>query len=276
MSSRKKKKTNSQKKREARKREFQQAKSDIESIRRMRPMFKELMKIRGIDVGFLYLLDSYESKFHSLVESAIESSPSLFAVVERFENGQQIPKFDKEWPVISFDTEDGYAEYQEGDKLSGTEVELSGSMRVYTDERGEYRTVIFIDNPKTVHRENKYMMKIAILLHEVGHVIDFDQRGNFDMENNVLNGLEAEVFANLHAFTALAEHNIIPALETAMKALKKHESRQTFLGEIARKVFDRMPVIETFDWNNMIPENPVTKEEYDRLSPAVKRLLDSD
>jgi len=103
------------------------------------------------------------------------------------------------------------------------EANLRGSTTAFVDADGQLRSVIVLyKNIKTTsqHGKLKYVLKIASLLHEIGHVEDLEKGINFDVENAGLDIIEAEIFAHLWALERMAKSGYCQSYDVLLGGLK--------------------------------------------------------
>jgi hypothetical protein len=95
-------------------------------------------------------------------------------------------------------------------------------MIAFKDEQGNLRTIIFIR--KSIGSQSnplvKYALKIVALLHEIGHVKDWEQGINFNAEENKRSIIDVEVFAHKYALNALLEGDYKESLKMYLNGLE--------------------------------------------------------
>lgn len=226
----------------------------IKSFQAQAPKLKRFLRTKGCNLPFYDFLDSYTAEFERIVVEAKNSYPSLVGVhdVENsvYRNTDWSALGYGDYQQIFFYTDDEIADYGTHD----AKANLCGHTSAFLDREQNLRTVIIIR--KTVkdfeHRELKYVIKIAALLHEVGHVHDIEHGVNFDVQAKTTNIIEAEAFANLFALDRLAERQLVQSYNLLANALRDATEADGYLGEVARRVVQRLPQHKLVVWNDSL------------------------
>jgi hypothetical protein len=189
----------------ARQAQWEKENADIENRWQLAPAAKAALRRQGCVLPFYDYLDSFETEFANLVAWGKAEFRTLHAV---FEVAATEPNEDRswmrlhlpaDWTQIRFDFDGEVADsYVAPDKSAN----LRGSTIGFWDVAGHLHTVVqVLKNPECqwVHREYRYGLKIPILLHEFGHVMDYEYRINIDVAARTGDLIEAEVYANVFA-----------------------------------------------------------------------------
>ena len=230
----------------------------VRSIHANAPQVKAALRAKGCDLPFYDFLDSYADEFARTVDEAKRQHPTLVAVheVERV----QFREIDwsalgyANYQQIIFETDDDVGDYGSDDPAAN----LSGKAAAFRDRNNELRTVIVLRRriERNMPRDMQYALKVAALLHEIGHVHDIENRINFDVDARRANVLEGEVFANLFCLDKLASRQLLQSYAMVANALREASVRNDFLGEVARRVLQRLPDHRLVDWQGIELDPP--------------------
>ena len=130
------------------------------------------------------------------------------------------------------------------------------------------------DKADLQHPDFKYALKLASLLHELGHVTDLEKEINFDIANRKLDLVEAEVFAHVWSLNTMAENCYRQSYQMVYDALKNAHDGTNILRMVARAVIEQHPKCEILDWQDFI-EQPVTDQELLLLDNETVNVLSS-
>jgi hypothetical protein len=267
--------TKKDREREQKQKQYQRLKATLEDFHRKGPYYVQLLRRRGCTWPFFDYLQSYEEEFWKIAAEAKAHHASLVGVYEvdgpaDFENSN-LERFgcSQTWTHLVFDCDDPLAEGYGKTQAANVRACVS---QFLTDE-GELRTLIRIQ--KAVkgfpHSEPRYAVKIAALLHEIGHVEDLEKGINFDIANRTFNIIDGEVFANLFAIReCLRRYYRIP-LENWLDALKKAALGCDYLGEVARRTLLAHDGTVVPNWQDLL--GGATKEDYLALGFAGRSAL---
>ncbi|MFO0806737.1 MAG: hypothetical protein U0791_26830 [Gemmataceae bacterium] len=233
---------------------WQKENKKLASIRSKAPAVKRHLRSKGCDLPFYDLMDSYEDEFRRIVADAKRRFSSIVDVHEVDEQTYRAC----DWPALGysglqqviFNSEDAAPRYGEQE----SEANVCGYTSAFFDQGGKLRTGVMVRN--TVkdfeHKELKYAFKIPALLHELGHVQDIEQRLFFNVDTKTVKIIDAEVHANLYALDKLAERHLVHSYGLLFNAFKDASKREDYLGEVSRKVLERMPQHKLIDWNDYL------------------------
>jgi hypothetical protein len=217
-------------------------------------------------------LDSYSDEFQRIATAAKSEHPSLIGIHEVDE--QTYAESEKNWlklgysdlRQIFFDIGDDFSNYGKG----SLNANLCGSMSAFFDSDQKVRSVILIRQSvkgTMQHRELKYALKLASLLHEVGHVKDLEQGLNFDVPARRFRVIEAEVFANLYALEQMAKLNLLQSFNMLVSGLQDAIPKGGYGSEVAKKVLDELPAYQLIEWQPILYSQPPTPDEVKKLGP---------
>lgn len=261
-------------------RKWEQEDQQLRSIRKKERALKELFSVKGLNLPFYDLLDSYEAEFAKVCEEAKLNHPSLMGVHE-VSDEIFYATYEAQWESLGyshleqifFEFDKKYEDYvhQRTKKKGAT---LEGHAVAFLDAAGELNTVILMRaslKGAFQHKEFKYALKLAALCHEIGHVDDFEKRINFDIEGRKADIIEAEVYAHLAAFEQMARKSYRLSYNTLLASLSSSKDSRGYLGEVIRRVLERLPQHEVVDWNESLDN--ISAEEYNRLKPSTRQAL---
>ncbi len=250
---------NNKKDKERKRRQDEWEKDDkvFKRFREQAPYIKRLLNARGCTLPFYDLLDSYPEEFQRIAKDAKEKYSSLVGVYEV----DDTIYYGHDYSCV------GCGEYQKitftanNDNIEDygkvcDDANLNGTTTAFLDSEQRVRTVILIR--KTVknfreHKEGKYVPKIASLCHEIGHVHDIQNGINFKVMCKQVDIIEAEVFAHLFALETMAKRQLRQSFLVLENGLRKVLGAKGYLGEVARKVIDRLPEHRLVEWQAIMP-----------------------
>lgn len=248
MSKRKdKEKANKQKK-------WEKENESIKNFRAQAPQLKPFLRSNGCDLPFYDFLDSYADEFERIIVEAKGQYPTLVNVHEVDDGVYRKTDWSDlgyvGYQQIIFSTDDALDDYG----THNAKANLCGRTSAFTCPDQKLRTVVVIRRTVTdfEHRELKYVTKIAALLHEIGHVHDIENAINFDVRAKTTNIFEAEAFAHLFALERLAERQLVQSYNLLANALRGAINDKGYLGEVARRVVQRMPEHKLIVWSDCL------------------------
>lgn len=229
----------------ARQAKWEKENAEIGRHRKMAPLLKAALRAKGCDLQFFELLDPYEAEFAKVVAWGKQEFPALYAVYEvdrkrlDDENGWRRLGLPTDWQRITLIIDDDVGKtYTAPDDAAN----LRGSTTVLQDRAGTIHYVIeVIKNPEFVllHRDYRYGLKLSILLHELGHVKDYVNRVNLNLDTRSGDIIEAEVYANQFAIEECYRRGYFAVGDTLLASLGKYRDDDGYRGEVARRLFDR-------------------------------------
>jgi hypothetical protein len=237
---------------------WKEEKARIEERRKVGPKMKAHVRAKGCNLPFYDGIDSAEEEFHRLVVWAKEQCRSLHAVFEA--EGKLIDDaaslgLPADWEQVTFDMDDQVAEsYLARD----SKANLRGMTVAFRDAKGEFHTVILvIKNPDCSfeHKENKYLLKLPILLHEIGHVKDHEGQINFKRDTNRVDMIEAEVYANIFALQQSFARAYYLSGEMFLDAIISYKDDKGYRGEVTRRVVDQFKKPEYREWGEFVDDD---------------------
>jgi len=185
--------------RQKRQAKYEKERATVLGFRKQAPQLKPHLRKVGCDLPFYDFLDSYEEEFSRTVTAAMKGLPTLHGVHE-----VDLPDFEStDWSLfgcdpkqqIFFNVDDQFASYGTGNPKAN----VRGSAAYFLDGTSDYRAVVLIPrNPKSSveYKDLKYSIKIAALLHELGHVQDAERQINMDPIALRFDVINAEAYAN--------------------------------------------------------------------------------
>ena len=216
-------------------------------------------------------LDSYADEFQQIATAATKEHPSLIGIHEV--DDRTFATAENDWSQLGcgdlqqvfFNIEGDLSDYG----AASPDANLCGSMSAFLDSDQNLRSIILIC--QTVkgtfqHRELKYALKLASLLHEIGHVQDLEKGLHFDVPTRRFDVIEAEVFAHLFALEQMAQRNLRQSFNTLVDGLRDTIPKGGYGGEVAQKVLERLPAYQLIDWQPVLSQQP-TPEELKKLGP---------
>jgi hypothetical protein len=260
-----------QQERDKKQRQWQREDESIRNFRAKAPYIKAILRGRGCTLPFYDYLDSYADEFQRIADAARVEHPSLLGVhevddpifAENEKNWSKLGYGDLQQIFFGFDKE--VPDYGTGP----LNANMCGSMTAFLDNDGTLRSVILIQQSvkgSAQHRELKYALKIASLLHEIGHVQDLEQGLNFDVPARRFRVIEAEVIAHLFALEQLAKRNLAKSFEMLANGLRDAIPKGGYISEVAERVLERLPSFQLVDWQTFMTVPP-TPEEVKKLGP---------
>jgi hypothetical protein len=216
---------------------------------------------------FYEYIDPYTDEFQKQVAEAKSKYPAIAGIHEVEDDMYHKPDWAAlgygDFQKIVFHTDDPAHDYG----MPDDKANMCGYVNAFLDLQQQLRLVVIVR--KAVkdfeHRDLKYVMKVATLLHEVGHVHDIVNGINFDLKARSAQIIEAEVFANLFALERLAERQLVQSYKLLVEALRKASKDQDgYLGEVGRRVIQRLPEPKLIVWTDLLDSD---------LTPEDRRLL---
>jgi hypothetical protein len=245
-------------KREIKQAQWDREKKDIQTYRSLSPFVKKHLKNKGLRWSFYEFLDSAKDEFDKICQEAKDAHPTLWGVFEV--DPDELDK--RDWSKYDIPNNWTLIEYtREANPLLETygedsDQDLRGNTVAFKDPEGKPHTLIRIS--KVVggvrHKEYKYLFKIPVLLHEIGHVQDVEQKVNFDIEKKTCSIIEAEVYANLYAFDQCVQRNYPMSYDDWVEKWEACKECGDYRGEVARQTLDRLPAEQPIRWQNLIDE----------------------
>jgi hypothetical protein len=220
---------------------------------------KAAARAAGYALPFFDYLDSFTDEFNRVVQRAKrEFSPYLFDVIET--DGEMLVRsswdefrIPASWKPVVY--------YAERPTESSTEpTTIYGVVHTFRTPENERRLLVLIlKSIKTnvVYTELKYGLKIAFLLHELGHVRDIIDGRHFDPDNGVADPLNAEVSANCYALDQCRKNGYAMTFANFVTALRSDMTG--FRGEVARKTFETCDMTPPKSWEDYMPDDPGSK-----------------
>jgi hypothetical protein len=210
-----------------RRREYGDFLQQIASFRNRSVQIKQFLVQRGLGQKFYDYLDSYADAFQREVTHAKQEYPTLLDVHELDEADYYTQDVQHVIARLGYTglkqlfvrADDLDEEYLASDRRSN----ISGYTVAFRNEQDDLRTIIFIRR-STGGGSNvlvKYALKIVALLHEIGHVKDWEQGINFGANEDIRSIADAEVFAHEYALGALLEGDYRESLKMYLDALEK-------------------------------------------------------
>lgn len=80
---------------------------------------------------------------------------------------------------------------------------------------------------------------MPFLLHELGHVKDYENKINFDRDTKTADFIEAEVYANLFALDESFRRGYYLAGESFLDSMTAHQNTEDHRGEVCRRLLAR-------------------------------------
>jgi hypothetical protein len=278
-----KRKNKAKKKQKSRKkgRVQQQWKSEqgqILSLHRKAPYMKMILRSRGFRLPFFDFLDSYEAEFAKLVDEYLASRPTLIGIYEVADEELESTDWERfggaaDWQQVFYNYDDDPTETY---GREGKRVNVKGSTVTLRDTNGGLHTMVRIcRNIKCAfqHKELKYAAKIPALLHEIGHVIDIEERINFDPEEETCRIIDAEVFANRYALEQCVQRGYRQSLVTWLDSWRGYVDAKDYRGEVARRSLDGAPSdSDVLDWNTLLSQE-ITEGEKKMIGERGRQAL---
>lgn len=265
-------KNTSHEKRARKQRQWEHEDKTLRELRAKAPYVKLILRGRGCKLPFYDYLDSYSDEFQRIAITAKKEHPSIIGIHEV--DDRTFATSEECWSQLGyadlqqvfFNIERCFSDYG----TASPDANLCGSMTAFLDADQNVRSVILIR--QTVkgagqHRELKYALKIASLLHEVGHVQDLEERINFDVPTRRFDVIEAEVFAHLFALERMAQRNLRQSFNMLADGLRDTTPKGGYGAEVARKVLERLPPYQLIDWQSVFFSQVPTPEELKKLGP---------
>ena len=264
-------KSTSQQKRARRQRQWEEEDKTIRDLRAKAPYIKMILRRRGCVLPFYDYLDSYPDEFQRIATAAKNEHPSLIGIHEV--DDHIFATSEKCWSQLGcgdlqqvfFNIEGDLSDYG----AASPDANLCGSMSAFLDSAQNVRSIILIRQTvkgTVQHRELKYALKLASLLHEIGHVQDLERGLHFDVPTRRFDVIEAEVFAHLFALEQMAQRNLHQSFNMLADGLRDTIPKGGYGAEVAQKVLERLPAHQLIDWQPVFSQPP-TPEEVAMLGP---------
>ena len=206
---------------------------------------KVALKAKGCVLPFFDTLDSFEAEFKKLVAWAKTDFPSLHEVFEvspadlDAEGDWGRLGLPGDWVQVRFDCDDELAaSYTARD----TTANLRGATTGFHDGSGGFHTIIqVVKNPacRWEHKEYKYALKLPVLLHEIGHVKDYESKINFDRDSKTADLIEGEVYAHLFALDECFRRAYFMSGGMYLDSLTDYKDATDYRGEVVRRLLAR-------------------------------------
>ena len=167
--------------------------------RRNSARYKAVARKLGYDLPFFDHLDNYIEEFQKLRTEIMRHIPEVHDIVETDEEFG----FPKDWGVFGIPPDwkhlvFTYSSETPPEDGAVTQPYLLGVAQTFRDGEGRLRFVIFIRRTLKIQapvEELKYVFKIGLLLHELGHVRDILERRNLNPDTGVGDMVASEVWA---------------------------------------------------------------------------------
>jgi hypothetical protein len=241
--------------RERQQRQWEKENAVIQQYRRHGPQMKAALRAKGCVLPFYELLDSSEEAFGNLVAWAKQEFHTLHEVYEtehdilKTKKGKEHLRLPESWEQVIFDCKDSpeIASYNDPDDKAN----LRGGTTAYRDSEGGLHTVVEVGKNPPVrweHKEYKYLFKIPLLLHELGHVKDMENRVCFNVDTKTVDLIEAEVYANIFSLTECFRRGYFMSAEMFYDSLAGYKNDTAYRGEIVRRLFERFQKPDYKKW----------------------------
>jgi hypothetical protein len=226
-------------------RQWEKEKTEIEKSWKAARQLKAALRSKGCILPFYDTLDSWEAEFKKLVTWAKSEFSSLHEVFEATAEELDVEGnwtrlgLPADWTQVRYDCDDDLAaSYTARD----SKANLRGGAIGFHDADGGFHTIIrVLKNPvcKWEHKEYKYAFKLPVLLHEIGHVKDFESKINFDRDSKAADFIEGEVYANLFALEECYRRAYFMSGDTWLDSLAAYKDSEDYRGEVARRMLAR-------------------------------------
>lgn len=257
--------------RERRQIQWERERDDIQNFRMKGIKMKAFLRSKGFDLPFFDCFDSYEDEFKKLVNWAKIEFPSLHNVYElsreEFEdNDWQKLGLPSDWEQVFFNIDDESAKSYLKKKTDAT---LEGCTVAFLDGAKNRRTIIkMLKNPqcKYEHKEYKYLWNLPVLLHEIGHVKDHHENINFKPNDEIVDIIEAEVFANLFALNECYRRSYFMSGDFCLESLTQYQEATDYRGEVVRRLLQRFQKPPFVSWQMF----------YEQLMQETEKVLSAE
>jgi hypothetical protein len=230
----------------------------VEQLRQHASRLKPILRDLGADLPFYDLLDSYETVFTDLVDEGKQRYRSLAGIHEV--DGRTFEETD--WSLfglepanhVQFTFDEQFAGY--GSKGADT-ANVRGAASFFRQADGGFRSIILIPHsPRTEiqHRDLRYVLKIAALTHELGHIDDAESRLHIDPLAGRFDLIEAEAYANCYALDLMANRALRQSYTMLHDAIADKVDDSGYEGEIARRVMHEHGTRDIPDWQEHLEE----------------------
>jgi len=239
-------------------------------LRKNAPSIKRLLKHKGCEQKFYDYLDDYREEFKRIADKAREEHPSLLGVHEiddadyyAEDRGGLLQKFGyahlRQIFVKAMDVDQEYLEISRRGTITGSTIALR-------DEAGNVRTLVFIRKSigQQAHPQMKYAFKIVALLHEIGHVTDWEE--GINLREGEVKMIDAEVYAHEFALERLMEGDYRASLDTylsGLEDLRKERGCQRTIAErlVQTPLVQRCRECVKTNWSDHLDASDLTAQE---------------
>mgnify|MGYP000952290685 CR=1 FL=1 len=238
-------------------RQLEKEQNLINDYRRKYSKIRSKLVLSGYKPYFIDIFDSYKYEFNKIVNEAKNEFKTLYGIYEvdssEFRNINRSKfRIPVGWEKIEFSsTDEQIANEYEQDAVAVEKATYAGSLAVFQDQDSNFHTIILvIRNPKTfeIHEEFKYSRKISTLLHEIGHLKDFENRINIKPEIKFVDLIGTEVYANLHSLNESFKREYYLSAEHYLDALKKSQHNSEFQYQVVQKTLLQFKKPEYTPW----------------------------
>jgi len=239
---------------ERKQRQWEKESAEIVARWRRAPHVKAALREKGCVLPFYDTLDSYETEFKRLVTWAKTEFRSLHAV---FEASPAELEDEGDWVQIGLPADWVQVRFQCDDELASsysvrdTTANLRGATTGFHDADGGFHTIIQVVKKlecQWQHKEYKYALKLPVLLHEIGHCKDFEEKINFDRDSRKAEILEGEVYANLFALNQCFRRAYYMSGGMFLDSLTAYKDATDYRGEVVRRVLERFEKPTYREW----------------------------
>jgi hypothetical protein len=195
---------------------------------------------------------TYKDEFESIVAWAKERYKSLHSVHEVDQKDMN-----KEWLLQNVPHHWTCAISDQDWKTDPTDYGSPGGMASpFFDNHGQLRTVVrvvsnkdtrppeatinFDNGPRKlhIHGQYKYVCRIPTLLHEIGHVEDYENKINFDLASGKIDHFQGELYAHKFALTECGRRNLQFSAQIYRQLLQAWSGCEGEVGEAAKKALE--------------------------------------
>lgn len=255
--------------------------AQILSYRKKAPYIKKILHSRGLQFTFLDFLDSYEAEFSKLIDEYLASRPTLIGIYETDDEGFKSTDWARfggaaDWQQVFYNCDD---DLQETYGREAKRTNAQGCLVTLRDSNGCIHTMVRIYRDVKCafqHKEFKYALKIPVLLHEIGHVIDVEERINFDPEKETCRILDAEVFANHYTLEQCVQRGYRQSFKLWLDLWREYVDVKDYRSKVARRTLDKAPLeTDIIDWTPLFLQKP-TEDELKMIGERGIRALRGD
>lgn len=248
-----KKRKNAERKKNQERERQKRKEHDFAEFRKTGTTLKPYLRRVGCDIPFYDYLDSYTTEFDRIQQDAIESLHSLVAVHEVPQKTLDTTDWKElgygKLEQVFFSIPDRCADYVQSD----AQANLCGSATFFRNQSGEMRSVVLVQNRTRGSKdisEVQYAAKLAVLVHEIGHVIDAESSINFKLGDETMDVVAAEVFAHVYALNDLSTRGIRASYNMLYEAIDRLSVRDGYVGEIGRGVMEQHERKQMLNWRD--------------------------